>query len=101
MENIKNEKPVESKITNSWRDSRNEFPVAESTSAYPASRKQKKRRIHRRCVDMIMPTEELTLRGLYRFDENQTRVYNEFVSMLSQFDHFDSVSFLIVFRYFL
>jgi hypothetical protein len=46
---------------------------------------------YRRCDDSAVPRDELALRGLYRLDEDQMRVYGEFVRMLSHFDHYDSV----------
>lgn len=50
---------------------------------------------YRRCLDPSMARDEVKLRLQYRLTDEQTRVYGEFVRMLSHFDHFDSVGVLI------
>ena len=86
MENLERNRPI------------NLRPKSEPTSDYDPflsskrdPQKKKKKRQYRRCLDPDFPEDELIIRGLYKLDEQQAKIYEEFVHMLSQFDHFDAV----------
>ena len=53
-----------------------------------SSRKQS----YRRCVDKHTTDEEIVMRGLYKLNSAEERVYDLFVEMLSGFDHSDVMS---------
>jgi hypothetical protein len=62
--------------------------------AFSATQKHvphKKPRQYRRCLDPSMPEDDLVLRGLYKLDDQQARIYEDFARMISEFDHFDAV----------
>lgn len=60
-------------------------------TAYPVPAPKKKKRQYRRCLDTAMPDEDVILRGLYKFDDRQAKIYEDFVRMLAGFDHYDAV----------
>lgn len=57
----------------------------------PKPMHQKKKRQYRRCLEPGMPEDDLVLRGLYKLDDQQAKLYENFAKMLSQFDHYDAV----------
>jgi hypothetical protein len=61
-------------------------------SSHARTPRSSRRSLYRRCSDPAVPRDEVTLRGMYRLNDDQMRVYEDFVHMLSHFDHFDSVS---------
>lgn len=60
-----------------------------ATSAPPAP--AKKKRQYRRCLDLTMPEDDVVLRGLYKLDDRQAKIYEDFARMLAGFDHYDAV----------
>ncbi len=72
------------------------FSYNPTVSALKPVKPEKKARMYRRCQDPTIQEDELILRGLYRLDETQTKIYEDFARMLSQFDHYDSVCLLFI-----
>jgi hypothetical protein len=86
MENLERNRPVNLRPATAPTSSYD--PFASNAHKYVP---QKKKRQYRRCLDPAMPEDELVLRGLYKLDDRQARIYEDFARMMSEFDHFDSV----------
>jgi hypothetical protein len=53
-----------------------------------------------RCVNDDVATEDLIMVGLYRFNPQQLEIFNQFTAMLSSFDEYDMVRFVLYFPFF-
>ena len=61
-----------------------------STPVYSASRKTNSK-IRHRCENKSSSEEDLIFQGQYRFNDEQEKIYQDFVEMLSDFDPHDMV----------
>lgn len=88
MENLERNRPV------NLRPQSAPATDYDPSATMPQPVPRKKKRQYRRCLDESMSEDDVVLRGLYRLDDRQAKIYEDFARMLAGFDHYDSVCLL-------
>ena len=71
-----------------------DLSVKSSQETFKNSVSEGKRRQRRQCTNPAISDEDLIMLGMYRFNERQSAVYQNFVEMLSEFDPHDVMNIL-------